>query len=120
MDRYARHTKVATTVVVALILGVAGCGAPESSFGREATVVAVITRRARGRAFGLSVQKGHPAGLHRQTSPVSHSPQLLAAPTRPRDQFPDDIPGERIAVYPDGEQLLGLAQRHHSVVTAAR
>jgi hypothetical protein len=51
LDRYARRTKVATTVVVALILGVAGCGAPESSFGREATVVAVITRRARGRAF---------------------------------------------------------------------
>ena len=33
------HTKVATTVVVALILGVTGCGAPEPSCGREATVV---------------------------------------------------------------------------------
>jgi hypothetical protein len=32
-------TKVALTVAVALILGVTGCGASESSFGREAPVV---------------------------------------------------------------------------------
>ncbi len=33
------RTKVALTVAVALILGVTGCGASESSFGREARVV---------------------------------------------------------------------------------
>jgi hypothetical protein len=32
------HTKVARTVAVALILGVTGCGAPESSSGHEGTV----------------------------------------------------------------------------------
>lgn len=33
------RTKIALPVAVALILGVTGCGASESSFGREATVV---------------------------------------------------------------------------------
>jgi hypothetical protein len=38
LDRYALSTKVALTVAVALVFGVTGCGASESSSGREATI----------------------------------------------------------------------------------
>jgi hypothetical protein len=77
-------TKVALTVAIAVILGVTGCGASKSSFGREAT--------------------GMPAGV-----PVPHPPPLFRdPPAGPPD--PPAVPHEFVApATPTGFEMSGPA-----------
>lgn len=91
MDRDALCTKVALTVAVALILGVTGCGASESSSGREAMVMPA------------AVPAPNPPAL-----PIDPPALPPAPPTLPLD--PPAVPHEFVApAAPTGFEMSGPA-----------
>jgi hypothetical protein len=102
--------------------GVRGDTGEEPVAGTWLVPLVTVDESERKPTAGFAVPQYRPDGSDRQTYPVGHAPQLAAhrVTAGSCDQLADDVSGERTAVHADGEQLLGLTQRHHRVIATTR